>query len=49
MDIKGGLMDNKKRIGQFYHALVWFSKQSTADVVKLNFYTMVDTVSEKCK
>ena len=42
-------MENKKRIGQFYHALLWFSKQSTADVVKLNFNTMVDTVSEKCK
>ena len=42
-------MDNKKRIAQYYHALKWFAEQSTADVVKLNFNTMIDTVSEKCK
>ena len=42
-------MDNKKRISQYYHALKWFTEQSTADVVKLNYNTMVDTVSEKCR
>lgn len=42
-------MDNKKRIGEYYFALKWFAKQSTADMVKLSFNTMVDTVSEKCK
>ena len=42
-------MDNKKRISQYYHALKWFTEQSTADVVKLNFNTLVDDIPEPIK
>ena len=42
-------MDNKTRISQYYNALLWYSKQSVFNMVKLNFNTLVDDIPEPIK